>query len=63
MKTKNEGLPSDLIESTPEWKACFGLIDGEEYLRLTAHYRPDGMHTDSYKVKRAAITQRRRKKP
>lgn len=28
-------LPADWIESTPEWKACFGLIDSEEYLRLT----------------------------
>ncbi len=31
-------LPADAIERTPEWKACFGLIDDEEYLKLTAHY-------------------------
>lgn len=34
-------LPAEWIESTPEWKACFGLIDGDEYLRLTAHYGRD----------------------
>lgn len=31
-------LPANWIESTPEWKACFGLIDDEEYLQLTAGY-------------------------
>jgi hypothetical protein len=62
MKTKHDvGLPIDWLESTPEWKAAFGLISGEEYLRLTAHYQPESMHTESYKAKRAALTDRNRK--
>lgn len=42
-------LPPDWIESTPEWKACFGLIDGDEYLQLTAHY--GRVITDEHRAK------------
>ena len=45
-------LPANWIESTPEWKACFGLIDAEEYLRLTAHYAVPWFHTDEYRANR-----------
>lgn len=32
-------LPADFIESTPEWKACFGLIDAAEYLAAYGDHR------------------------
>jgi hypothetical protein len=59
MDKKSNPLPMDWIESTPEWKACFGLIDDTEYLQLTAHYALSGVRSPEHRAKIAAAQKRR----